>query len=261
MIGKLFSGYNVTVLAYGQTGSGKTHTMGTAYNSETTDPRTAGIIPRAVGDIFEECASRADEVDVSVRVAFVELYKEQLFDLLSPRAANHKDDCALDIREDPVKGVCVPGLTELEVGSLESTMLHLEAGSVNRVTAATAMNKTSSRSHAIFTLVLNMVSKEDPSNVTVAKFHLVDLAGSERQKKTKAEGKRLNEGISINQGLLALGNVISALGEGGKTHVPYRNSKLTRMLQDSLGGNSYTLMIACVSPADSNVEETLSTLR
>ena len=102
-------------------------------------------------------------------------------------------------REDPVKGVCIPGLTELEVGTLESTMKQLEKGSNNRVTAATAMNKTSSRSHAIFTLLLNIVSKEDPSNVTVSKFHLVDLAGSERQKKTKAEGQRLNEGININK--------------------------------------------------------------
>ena len=102
-------------------------------------------------------------------------------------------------REDPVKGVCIPGLTELEVGTLESTMKQLEKGSNNRVTAATAMNKTSSRSHAIFTLLLNIVSKDDPSNVTVSKFHLVDLAGSERQKKTKAEGQRLNEGININK--------------------------------------------------------------
>ena len=152
-------------------------------------------------DIFSEASRRSDEIDVSIRVAFIELYKEQLYDLLSPKATGgNKENCVLDIREDPIKGVCIPGLTELEVGTLESTMMQLEKGSINRVTAATAMNKTSSRSHAIFTLMLNIVSKEDPSSVTVSKFHMVDLAGSERQKKTKAEGQRLNEGININKG-------------------------------------------------------------
>merc|ERR1712098_162251 len=125
-------------------------------------------------------------------------------------------------------------------------------------------NARSSRSHAIFTLCIEAKPKSDPKAVTVSKFHLVDLAGSERQKKTKAKGERLKEGININMGLLSLGNVISALGEenrGANTHIPYRDSKLTRLLQDSLGGNSHTLMIACVSPADSNLEETISPLR
>merc|ERR1719394_1742513 len=171
----------------------------------------------------------------------------------------------VDIREDG-KGIKIPGLTEQEVGSVEATMALLEKSSEGRVTAATAMNKVSSRSHAIFTLT--MESKPGPSavnqNITISKFHLVDLAGSERQKKTKADGERLKEGININMGLLALGNVISALGDekrGPDSHIPYRDSKLTRLLQDSLGGNSHTLMVACVSPADSNLEETISTLR
>ena len=154
-------------------------------------------------------------------------------------------------------------------------MRSLEAGSAKRATASTAMNKTSSRSHAIFTLFIDGVRREasaaeseddDNSALTTGitcKFHLVDLAGSERVKKTQATGDRYKEGVSINLGLLALGNVISALGDdsGPKQHIPYRDSKLTRLLQDSLGGNAHTLMIACVSPADDNIDETISTLR
>ncbi|TRY68349.1 hypothetical protein TCAL_03053 [Tigriopus californicus] len=263
MIVKLFEGYNTTVLAYGQTGSGKTHSMGTSYQAgqAQSDPALAGIIQRAVGDIFAEIAKRRHELDVRVRVAFVELYREQLYDLLSPKS-HKKEDCVCDLREDPTRGVVIPGLTEESVESLDHTMDVLTLGSTKRVTAATAMNNTSSRSHAIFTVFLNMIDQSGQS--TLAKFHLVDLAGSERAKKTKATGDRMKEGVAINQGLLALGNVIAALGEdrsGPSSHVPYRNSKLTRLLQDSLGGNSYTLMLACVSPADSNLEETLNTLR
>ena len=153
-------------------------------------------------------------------------------------------------------------------------MKSLQDGSIKRATASTAMNRTSSRSHAIFTLFIDGVRREasaaelDDDDSALAsgitcKFHLVDLAGSERLKKTKATGDRYKEGVSINLGLLALGNVISALGDdsGPKTHIPYRDSKLTRLLQDSLGGNSHTLMIACVSPADDNIDETISTLR
>ncbi len=204
---------------------------------------------------------------MTVSVAFIELYREQLYDLLSSAGAR-KEDCVLDLREDPVKGVVAPGLTENLVASVQETMRQLETGSAKRVTAATAMNNTSSRSHAIFTVQLNIVSKreEDAGACTVSKFHLVDLAGSERAKKTMATGDRFKEGAAINQGLLALGNVIAALGEdnpsaGKSVHIPYRNSKLTRLLQDSLGGNSFTLMVACVSPADANADETLSTLR
>lgn len=144
----------------------------------------------------------------------------------------------------------------------ESTLQLMEAGNASRATGSTAMNKTSSRSHAIFTIIVEATSRDDTTDVTTSRFHLVDLAGSERIKRTKAEGQRLQEGIKINAGLLALGNVISALGESKPpSHIPYRDSKLTRLLQNSLGGNSMTVMIACASPADSNTEETLNTLR
>ena len=192
----------------------------------------------------------------------MELYNEQLFDLLSSKP--RREDTIVELREDGIKGIKIPGLTEVEISSVADTMAILEKASEGRVTAATAMNARSSRSHAIFTLTIEVRAKGDTKAMTVSKFHLVDLAGSERQKKTKAKGDRLKEGININMGLLSLGNVISALGEenrGANSHIPYRDSKLTRLLQDSLGGNSHTLMIACVSPADSNLEETLSTLR
>jgi len=259
IVNKLFKGYNVTVLAYGQTGSGKTHTMGTAYRS-SMDPELEGVIPRAVKDIFEHIEKNRDTQYI-VKMSFLELYNEQLFDLLSDKP--RREDTIVDIRED-TKGIKIPGLTETPVTSLQGTMNILEKASDGRVTAATAMNMHSSRSHAIFTLTLesSTVSVDGGTGSTTSKFHMVDLAGSERQKKTKAKGERLREGININMGLLALGNVISALGEEStRNHVPYRDSKLTRLLQDSLGGNSHTLMVACVSPADSNVEETISTLR
>jgi len=260
IVKKLFSGYNVTVLAYGQTGSGKTHSMGTAYNADD-DPALEGVIPRSVKDIFKYIAEHSD-TEFLVKVSFMELYNEQLFDLLSSKT--RREDTMVDIREDGNKGIKIPGLTETPITSVGETMTMLEKASEGRVTAATAMNARSSRSHAIFTLGVEAKPKGDPKAVTVSKFHLVDLAGSERQKKTKAKGDRLKEGININMGLLSLGNVISALGEenrGANSHIPYRDSKLTRLLQDSLGGNSHTLMIACVSPADSNLEETVSTLR
>ena len=232
--------------------------MGTAYNETNCKKEEHGIIPRAVEDIFYEVSQRQDSEFV-VKVSFIELYKENLFDLLN---VNKREDSILDIREDPKGGIKLNGLTELSVVSLNETMKCLEQGSINRATGATAMNSHSSRSHAIFSLHIEQRNKSDSSNITSAKFHMVDLAGSERAKKTGATGERFKEGVNINRGLLALGNVISALCEdNNRGHIPYRDSKLTRLLQDSLGGNSHTLMIACVSPADSNYEETISTLR
>jgi kinesin family protein 4/21/27 len=225
--------------------------MGTAY----TGDGDMGVIPRAINDIFDT-VKEMENWDIRIMVSFMELYKEQLYDLLA------SNKCAVDIREDG-KVIRIPGLTEIQVSSVDDTTRCLMQGSSCRATGATAMNKQSSRSHAIFTVTVYQQSQENENLSMTSKFHLVDLAGSERSKKTKTCGERFKEGVDINKGLLALGNVISALGEEGhqKSYISYRDSKLTRLLQDSLGGNSITLMIACVSPADYNLEETLSTLR
>lgn len=253
IVTRIFEGYNVTILAYGQTGSGKTHSMGTDYSGA----EDMGVIPRAMHDIFKIVESK-EEWDFKISVSFMELYQEQLYDLLSDK---QRTQTIVDIRED-TKGVKIVGVTEKEVKSAEESLECLIQGSQGRATGATAMNAQSSRSHAIFTLHIHQQKKDDTNTATTAKFHLVDLAGSERSKKTQATGERFKEGVNINKGLLALGNVISQLGEGGNnSYVGYRDSKLTRLLQDSLGGNSMTLMIACVSPADYNLDETLSTLR
>ncbi|XP_050666124.1 chromosome-associated kinesin KIF4 isoform X1 [Leptidea sinapis] len=258
LIEKLFQGYNVTILAYGQTGSGKTFTMGTNYSGSNGDCTKLGVIPQAVADIFDYIEANEDKFIFKVSVSFMELYQEQCYDLLSGKERNHS---TIEIREDVNRGVILPGITEVSVTSTAETMLALEKGSSGRVTGATAMNQASSRSHAIFTIIILKESRTDKNVATSSKFHLVDLAGSERIKKTKASGKRMQEGVKINQGLLVLGNVISALGEGTNSFIGYRDSKLTRLLQDSLGGNSLTLMVACVSPADYNLDETVSTLR
>uniref|UniRef100_A0A8C5A680 Kinesin-like protein n=1 Tax=Gadus morhua TaxID=8049 RepID=A0A8C5A680_GADMO len=253
LLSGLFKGYHATVLAYGQTGSGKTFSMGGTYTSAQEDQPCVGVIPRVIQRIFQE-KDKGGSCDFTLTVSYLEIYNEDILDLLCPS----KDKPAISIREDPKEGIKIVGLTERVVRSAQEMVACLELGNSSRTVGSTAMNAESSRSHAIFTITL-----EQRSDSMVSKLHLVDLAGSERQKKTKAEGDRLKEGISINRGLLALGNVISALGEESKkgTHVPYRDSKVTRLLQDSLGGNSHTLMIACVSPADSNIEETINTLR
>ncbi|XP_029304839.1 kinesin family member 4 [Cottoperca gobio] len=254
----LFKGYHATVLAYGQTGSGKTFSMGGTYTSaQETDP-SVGVIPRVIKRIFEEREKRAD-CELCLVVSYLEIYNEDILDLL----CTSKDKLGLSIREDPKEGIKIVGLTEKQVFSAQEMVCCLEVGNCARTVGSTAMNAASSRSHAIFTITLEQRRGTDKADSVVSKLHLVDLAGSERQKKTKAEGDRLKEGISINRGLLSLGNVISALGDESKksSFVPYRDSKLTRLLQDALGGNSHTLMIACISPADSNMEETINTLR
>ncbi|XP_059614251.1 chromosome-associated kinesin KIF4A [Phlebotomus argentipes] len=255
MIDKIFEGYNVTILAYGQTSSGKTYTMGTTYSGE--DDSSCGIIPRAMSDIFQQIEElKKRGYTFTVACTFLELYQEDLYDLLSdkPREGN-----TLDIREHN-NNIVIPGVTEVAVSSARETTDCLIRGSSGRAVGATAMNAQSSRSHAIFSVNIDICSSAETVS---AKFQLVDLAGSERASKTKATGERFKEGVKINQGLLCLGNVISALGSGNQqgNFVSYRDSKLTRLLQGSLGGNSVTLMIACVSPADYNLEETVSTLR
>ncbi|KAL7844664.1 hypothetical protein SRHO_G00232030 [Serrasalmus rhombeus] len=258
LLSGLFKGYNATVLAYGQTGSGKTFSMGGTYTSAQENEPVVGVIPRVIKRIFQEKTKRTDS-EFIINVSYLEIYNEEILDLL----CTSKDKPVISIREDPKDGIKIVGLTEKEVFTAQEMVGCLELGNSARTVGSTAMNAASSRSHAIFTVNLEQRRGGDKSDAVVSKLHLVDLAGSERQKKTKAEGDRLKEGISINRGLLSLGNVISALGDESKkgTFVPYRDSKLTRLLQDSLGGNSHTLMIACVSPADSNIEETINTLR
>ncbi|KAL1507337.1 hypothetical protein AB1Y20_008183 [Prymnesium parvum] len=261
----VLSGHNATVLAYGQTGSGKTHTMGSSatsaeaalqspHNDSGLFHESVGLIPRALHQLFLAITDRPG-VKCTAKASFIEIYKEEVLDLLS--WTTETDQLAtLPIREE--NGiVSLTGLRQRKVSSVAEAMNVLTEGARSRSTGATAMNATSSRSHAIFTLSLELTS----SGKTVSpKVNFVDLAGSERAKRTGASGERLQEGIQINKGLLALGNVINSLCER-QSHVPYRDSKLTRLLQDSLGGNSRTLMLACVSPADADLEETLNTLK
>ncbi|XP_021508896.1 chromosome-associated kinesin KIF4A-like [Meriones unguiculatus] len=254
----VFKGYNATVLAYGQTGSGKTYSMGGAYSADQDNEPTTGIIPRVIQLLFKEMDERT-ESEFTLSVSYLEIYNEEILDLLCSPCEKATQ---VHVRDDPKAGIKIVGLTEKLVSAASDMVSCLEQGNNSRTVAATAMNSQSSRSHAVFTISIKQRKKTDKNSSFHSKLCLVDLAGSERQKKTKAEGDRLKEGININLGLLCLGNVISALGDGKKgSFVPYRDSRLTRLLQDSLGGNSHTLMIACVSPADSNLEETLNTLR
>ncbi|XP_062449332.1 kinesin-like protein KIF17 isoform X2 [Rhea pennata] len=246
-------GYNGTIFAYGQTGSGKSFTM-----QGIVDPSTQkGIIPRAFEHIFEsvQCAENAKFL---VRASYLEIYNEDIRDLLG---ADTKQK--LELKEHPEKGVYVKGLSLHTVHSVVQCERIMETGWRNRAVGYTLMNKDSSRSHSIFTINMEIytVDERGQDHLRAAKLNLVDLAGSERQSKTGATGERLKEATKINLSLSALGNVISALVDGRCKHIPYRDSKLTRLLQDSLGGNTKTLMVACLSPADNNYDETLSTLR
>ncbi|XP_031318613.2 kinesin-like protein KIF21A isoform X10 [Camelus dromedarius] len=287
-----FEGYNATVFAYGQTGAGKTYTMGTGFDVNIIEEEQ-GIISRAVKHLFKGIEEKKHTSmknglpppDFKVNAQFLELYNEEVLDLFDTTrdidAKNKKSN--IRIHEDSAGGIYTVGVTTRTVNTESEMMQCLKLGALSRTTASTQMNVQSSRSHAIFTIHLcqtRICPQIDAENATdnkvisessqmnefetlTAKFHFVDLAGSERLKRTGATGERAKEGISINCGLLALGNVISALGDKSKraTHVPYRDSKLTRLLQDSLGGNSQTIMIACVSPSDRDFMETLNTLK
>ncbi|CAB3377763.1 Hypothetical predicted protein [Cloeon dipterum] len=274
-------GYNATVLAYGQTGSGKTYTMGTGYEL-TCGAENVGVLPRAIRHIFSGIESRQEQAreagipipEFRVEAQFIELYNENLYDLLEPDRSMQEPK-NIRIHGDHFGGISVEGVNRTVVKIEEEAMSCLRNGALSRSTGETQMNQQSSRSHAIYTLHIQQrrlapeESEDKENGVTgdfetlTSKFHFVDLAGSERLHRTGATGERAKEGISINCGLLALGNVISALGDKSKKvmHVPYRDSKLTRLLQDSLGGNSRTVMIACISPSTQDFMETLSTLK
>ncbi|XP_062962373.1 kinesin-like protein KIF17 isoform X2 [Cynocephalus volans] len=246
-------GYNGTIFAYGQTGSGKSFTM--QGLREPSSQR--GIIPRAFEHIFESVQC-AENTKFLVRASYLEIYNEDVRDLLG---ADTKQK--LELKEHPEKGVYVKGLSMHTVHSVAQCERIMETGWKNRSVGYTLMNKDSSRSHSIFTISIEIcaVDERGKDHLRAGKLNLVDLAGSERQSKTGATGERLKEATKINLSLSALGNVISALVDGRCKHIPFRDSKLTRLLQDSLGGNTKTLMVACLSPADNNYDETLSTLR
>ncbi|XP_050432495.1 osmotic avoidance abnormal protein 3 [Adelges cooleyi] len=251
----ILEGYNCTVFAYGQTGCGKSFSM----QGVDTPPSQRGIIPRAFEHVFE-AISVTDDVKFLVLASYMEIYNEEVRDLLSADTKKR-----LELKENSERGVYVQELSHHAVHNVVECQKLMEQGWRNRATGATMMNADSSRSHSIFTLSVEMMSMshdaEEVKSIKRGKLSLVDLAGSERQAKTGASGNRLKEATKINLSLSALGNVISALVDGKAKHIPYRDSKLTRLLQDSLGGNTKTLMIACLSPADNNYDETLSTLR
>ncbi|KAF4966424.1 hypothetical protein FZEAL_10662 [Fusarium zealandicum] len=305
-------GYNVSLLAYGQSGAGKSYTMGTSGPSEQHDSELMGVIPRAAAALFEKLdapktttptptkANRssmshlrsprgyAQQNDLgdrnwSLKATYVEIYNEQLRDLLVPETIPMNERGNVAIREDTKGNIILTGLRQVEINSVEDLMNALNFGSSIRQTDATAINAKSSRSHAVFSLnlvqrknksasgqgadkrfsvPLEAMTGQDVSVTTDSKLHFVDLAGSERLKNTGAQGDRAKEGISINAGLAALGKVISQLSSRHPgSHVSYRDSRLTRLLQDSLGGNAITYMIACVTPAEFHLSETLNTVQ
>lgn len=252
-VADVLDGLNATVFCYGQTGAGKSHTM---FGS-ATETDLAGVIPRAAAAIFSHIAESSEDREFSIRASFLEIYREQLRDLLSPSGKK------LAIREHKQR-IWVENLSEEYVAAADDVMELIRQGERLRATSSTGMNETSSRSHSVF--MLTVESKPTSAGAGGAPprravLNLIDLAGSERVGKTGATGQTLAEAKKINQSLSALGNVINALSSGKADHVPYRDSQLTRLLQESLGGNCKTRLIVCCSPHGFNAEETLSSLR
>lgn len=253
IVNNVIEGYNGTVFAYGQTGTGKTFSM----EGIISDDKMRGVIPRAFYQVFEHIEVSTD-TEFLVRASFIEIYNEEVFDLLTENRAK------LELKEHPDTGVYVKNLQWFVMKDVAECDKVLQNGKSHRQVGATSMNAESSRSHCIFTISIETSSKgpDGEAHIKAGKLNLVDLAGSERQSKTEAEGVRLKEATKINLSLSALGNVISALTSKKKNaHIPYRDSKLTRLLQSSLGGNTKTVMIAAIGPADYNFDETISTLR
>ena len=248
IIDDVLTGYNGTVFAYGQTGSGKTYTMMGLGKIET---ERQGIIPRASNLIFESLASSSTEIEYTIKCSMLEIYKETLKDLLG-------NSGELKIKQDKRKGIYIEGLTEVCVICEEEMMDVLSLGESNRTVASTKMNTASSRSHQIFILEINQKLPNDTEKRGI--LNLVDLAGSEKINQTGVTGNKLEEAKKINLSLSCLGNVIKALTDKAE-HIPYRDSKLTRLLQESLGGNYKTTLIVNCSPHPRNLEDTLNTLK
>ncbi|OQO00124.1 hypothetical protein B0A48_13911 [Cryoendolithus antarcticus] len=307
-VNSFVQGYNVSILAYGQSGAGKSYTMGTSGPEEQSDSEIMGIVPRAAQALFDRLGQLAgrpvshiktpkrystqalptlssftqqarEQKDWSLKASYVEIYQDQLRDLLVPDALPMNDRASVAIREDKGK-ILLTGMTQVDITSVDDLLNALNAGSATRQTDATAINARSSRSHAVFSLNLVQRRTEQTSTqnkrmsmpvesmhtsesvITIdSKLHFVDLAGSERLKNTHATGERAQEGMSINQGLASLGKVISQLStKHANSHISYRDSKLTRLLQDSLGGNAITFMVACITPAAFHQSESINTL-
>ncbi|KAJ6645346.1 Kinesin-like protein Klp68D [Pseudolycoriella hygida] len=248
LVSSVLEGFNCCVFAYGQTGTGKTFTM----EGVRTNENLKGIIPRAFEQIWFHI-NRAENTNFLVTASYMEIYMEELRDLLKPNSKS------LELRERENVGVFVPNLHSVLCKNVDEMLNVMNQGNKNRTVGKTNMNEHSSRSHAIFMIKIEMCDLET-NKVKVGKLNLIDLAGSERQSKTGATAERLKEASKINRALSSLGNVISALAENSP-HIPYRDSKLTRLLQDSLGGNSKTIMIANIGPSEYNYNETLTTLR
>lgn len=255
LIDSVLAGFNGTIFAYGQTGTGKTYTMQGAW----MDPEKRGVIPNAFDHIFTHISRSQSDKQYLVRASYLEIYLEEIRDLLDPNHANTR----LELRESPDTGVYVRDLTSCVCKSIKEIEEVMNMGNQSRAVGATDMNEHSSRSHALFliTVECSQPGPDGRKHIRVGRLNLVDLAGSERQAKTGVQGERLKEAAKINLSLSALGNVISALADGRSGHVPYRDSKLTRLLQDSLGGNAKTVMVATLGPAPQHYDETLTTLR
>jgi len=247
----ILNGYNGTVFAYGQTGAGKSYTM---MGSDIDDEDGKGIIPRIVEQIFANILASPGNMEYTVRVSYMEIYMERIRDLLAPQNDN------LPIHEEKSRGVYVKGLLEIYVSSVQEVYEVMRRGGLARAVAATNMNQESSRSHSIFVITVTQ-KNTDTGSAKSGQLFLVDLAGSEKVGKTGASGQTLEEAKKINKSLSALGMVINSLTDGKSTHIPYRDSKLTRILQESLGGNSRTTLIINCSPSSYNDQETISTLR
>ncbi len=260
MLDPVFDGFNATVFAYGATGAGKTYTM-------MGDPKrnTEGVMMLTMLDIFKRIEDRRADKKVNIAVSYVEIYNERIRDLLAPTIKGKPR--VLDLREDPAKGMVIADLSEERPTSAADVISIIARGTSARTQYATAANEQSSRSHAVFQVRIEQQNRTADINepMSVGKLSMIDLAGSERACRTQNRGSRLVEGANINRSLLALGNCINALCQpavkGKKQFVPYRNSKLTRLLKDSLGGNCKTCMIANISPSSYNYEDTLNTLK
>ncbi|XP_039387902.1 kinesin-like protein KIF3C isoform X2 [Mauremys reevesii] len=253
LIDSVLQGFNGTIFAYGQTGTGKTYTMQGAW----TDPEKRGIVPNSFEHIFTHI-SRSQNQQYLVRASYLEIYQEEIRDLLAKDQSKK-----LELKENPETGVYIKDLSSFVTKNVKEIEHVMNLGNQTRSVGSTNMNEYSSRSHAIFVITVECseTGLDGEDHIRVGKLNLVDLAGSERQSKMGGPGERPKEASKINLSLSALGNVISALVDGKSTHIPYRDSKLTRLLQDSLGGNAKTIMVATLGPASHSYEESLSTLR